>query len=137
MERMIIRRFSLILLAATCMLMVGCATPIVIRSLPEGARIMDNGKDTGLVTPGEIPVGDLPVGRHQITVEKEGYRSVTQPQPFRVKVSTRAIISTVILAPIYLPANFAGDWWKDAEGLRFSWNLPGYELPVFLLRKIE
>lgn len=130
-------RFSFILLAATCMLMAGCATPLVIHSLPEGARILDNGKDMGVVTPAEVNVADLPVGRHLITVEKEGYRSVIPPQPFRVKVSARAVISTVLLAPIYLPANFFGDWWKDLDGVRFSWNTAGYELPIFLLRKIE
>lgn len=124
-------------MAVACALATGCATPLTIRSFPEGARILDNGRDTGRVTPAQISVRELKVGGHLIAVEKEGYQSLVKPQFFHVKVSVRSIISSVILAPVYLPVNLFGDSWKDIEGLRFSWNTGGYELPTFFMRKTD
>jgi DNA-binding beta-propeller fold protein YncE len=45
---------------------------LVVRSHPEGARVLLDGQDTGLVTNGELT--KIPLGRHQVRLVKELHR---------------------------------------------------------------
>jgi len=134
-KRRSMRGWPVLVLSAAGAMVLGCATPIVIQSQPPGARILDNGRDVGVVTPGRLYVGDLEVGRHAVTVQKDGYRT-PPPREFVVRRSVSGIVASVILPFYALPVNAAGDRWKEVEGLRFTWDLPGYLIPTFWLQQL-
>jgi len=73
-----------------------------------------DGADTGKVTPAEFRIGDLGVGIHTVTVQKEGYHMVTPPQALRIKVDVSEIFASVILFPVALPWNAFDNKWKAA-----------------------
>lgn len=115
----------------------GCATPILVNSEPPGARVIHNSVNTGLVTPTKFTVRKLPVGRHTVNVEKEGYRTVTPPQSFRIRVSPMKIVGTVLLAIVGLPVELAGDLWKDASDLPVKGFRIKYVLETFHLEALD
>lgn len=67
---------TLALLLSGCLNITGGYGSIAVDSEPPGARIFLDGKDTGKVTPAELK--NVPVGKHEVTLEAEGYESQTK-----------------------------------------------------------
>lgn len=72
-----------------------------------------DGKDTGELTPAKILLRRIPVGDHDITVQKEGY-AVPQAQNFKVIVAKGKIILTVFIPELFVPLELLGRRWKHA-----------------------
>jgi hypothetical protein len=68
---------------------------ITVRSVPENAEVLLDGRSTGLVTPCEIEVSP---GLHTVRVEKEGYL------PFEQQVSGLAGVEAVLQPEVITPA---------------------------------
>ena len=98
-----------VLLLIVC-IMSGCST-VGVYSYPSGARILVNEQDTGKVTPASLKARHLRPGRSYVTVEKEGYESLTNRQPVDVRVSVGNIIFSVLWPPV-LFKNLFGNLWK-------------------------
>jgi len=83
-------------------LVTGCAGPkIKVDSDIPGARVILDNTPTGIFTPGELRVGDFSVGRHILTVQKDGFETVTPPLHFVVRRIVGLGIFATILAPAY------------------------------------
>ena len=100
--------FSAMLLTGICILS-GCSK-IAVYSDPAGARVLLNGVDTGRTTPTSIRVRNLPVGRSYISVEKEGYHSLTKKQAVDVRISIGNIVWSWF--PPLLIKNLVDNRWK-------------------------
>ena len=103
--------------ALALFLSAGCTT-VGIDSIPQGAKVLVDGKWNGAVTPARIPIRDLPRGVHTITVEKEGYKMVSPPPQVTIATDTIWIWMTLVPPPgpvIILPGELAGNLWKRAE----------------------
>ena len=115
------------------LLLTSCST-LDVHSRPSGARILIDDKDIGHTTPYEIPVRALPLGRHSITVKKEGYETIkgfneTEFQEFEIGVQVGQIIFSFI--PAVLMENLVDDLWKGIKAPR------GRMLKIFNLKKEE
>jgi hypothetical protein len=111
-------RTSAALLAALALFFSAACTTVGIDSIPQGAKVLVDGKWNGAVTPVNIPVRDLPRGVHTITVEKEGYKLVSPPPQVTIVTDTKWILMTLVPPPgpcIILPGELAGNLWKRAE----------------------
>jgi len=51
-----------------------------VDSYPEGAKIIVDGQDTGEITPRTFSPRHFSLGTHSLTVEKQGFKSVTPPR---------------------------------------------------------
>lgn len=116
---------KVMLLAAMC-IVSGCSS-IGVSSTPSGAHIFMNEANTGMTTPASIRVRDLPLGRTYITVEKEGYHTVTPKQELNVEASISRIVWSVFFPPLLIK-NLCGDLWK---GITYP---PGRHLEDFNLQ---
>lgn len=99
------KRSPLLLLVVLALLLAGCFGggsggfgDISVVSEPSGAKILLDGKDTGKVTPAVLE--RVSVGTHEITLERDGYESVTQK--VSVERNKRAAV-TVTLEPVEEP----------------------------------
>lgn len=97
-----------VLLLSIC-IFSGCST-IGVYSDPSGAKIFINEKETRMVTPKIIGARNLRTGRSYITVEKEGYETLTKRQAVDVRVS----IGNILMSwwPPVLFKNLFGNLWK-------------------------
>lgn len=118
---------TVVLLLAMC-IMSGCST-IGIYSDPSGAKIFINDKDTGKITPTLLRARHLRQGRSYVTVEKEGYKTLTKRQSIDVRVSVGNIICSIWWPPVLIK-NLCGDLWKGITHPR------GRHLEEFNLQKI-
>jgi len=107
----------------------GCSS-IGVYSNPSGAKIFIDEKDTGEVTPKSIGVRHFSSGRSYVTVEKEGYKALTERQAVDVKVSAGNIIWSIFWPPILIK-NLFGDAWKGVISPRRG------NLEEFVLEKID
>jgi len=111
------RTWTALLAALALFLSAGCTT-VGVDSIPQGAKVLVDGKWNGAVTSVNIPVRDLPRGVHTITVEKEGYKLVSPPPQVTIVTDTKWILITFVppAGPcIVLPGELAGNLWKRAE----------------------
>lgn len=83
----------------------------MIQSKPSGAKILLNGVDSGYRTPIRFAPRHLPLGLHSVSVEKDGYKAVTPPQPLWIKVSAPAIIFSILVFPVFL-IQLVGNRWQ-------------------------
>ena len=102
------KALGLILLLLLCS---SCCS-IRVKSNPPGARIIIDGRPTGLFTPASVMPIDLPVGPHELTVLKEGFVTCTPPCDFKIQRNTvKGILLTILIPPIgILDGIFTG--WK-------------------------
>jgi hypothetical protein len=105
-------RSAAIVLAAV--LFAGGCHQFRVDSYPEGARIIVDGQDTGEVTPRVFSPRHFSTGMHKVTVEKQGYYTLTTPQIFLINVSAADIIFS--LAPPILLKNIFHNHWKNERG---------------------
>ncbi|MGD1001732.1 MAG: PEGA domain-containing protein [Candidatus Brocadiia bacterium] len=111
------RTWAAVLTAVALFWAAGCTT-VGIDSIPQGAKVLVDGKWNGAVTPVNVPVRDLPRGTHTITVEKEGYKMVSPPPQVTISTDGNWILMTCIppAGPLaILPAELCGNLWKKAE----------------------
>ena len=94
-------------------LLTGCSSVIRVYSNPDDARVFINGADTGLVTPAELAVRDLRMGKSYVTVEKDGYRTITPKQVIDVRLSVGNVIWSIW--PPVLIKNLCSNLWKGFE----------------------
>jgi len=89
---------------------------------PSGAMITMNGEPTGQVTPSRLYIRNIPLGDYMVSVCKEGYRTLTPPQPVYVSVAPGSIITTVIfgITPFPWIKNLAGNRWKYGDFVEFD-----------------
>lgn len=116
-----------VVLLLAMFVIAGCSS-IGVYSDPSGAKIFINDTDTGKVTPASLKTRHLCKGRSYITVEKEGYETLTKRQPVDVKVSVGNVILSIW--PPVLIKNLLGDLWKGIVSPR------GRHLKEFNLQKI-
>ena len=90
--------------------LTGCSTTIWVHSNPEDARVLINGADTGMMTPAPLTVRELRTGRSYVTVEKEGYKTITPKQVIDVKISAGNVIWSIW--PPVLIKNLCSNLWK-------------------------
>jgi len=92
-------------------LLSGCAS-LTVESEPPGADIILNNKPTGRTTPAKFGIRHLTKGTYDVTLKKEGYKTLKDPEKFRVAVRGGSIAGTVVL---FVPIGFIeifGDQWK-------------------------
>lgn len=98
-----------------CLLGVGCQS-IPVTSNPAGAHIVIDGHDTGNRTPFKYSPRNFTAGYHTVTVEKDGYSTITPPQELRIRVSGKQIALSII-PPFCVPfffKNLFHNHWKTA-----------------------
>ena len=117
---------KVVLLLAMCIIS-GCST-VGVYSDPSGAKIFINDNDTGKITPSLIGARSLRTGRSYITVEKEGYKTLTKRQSVDVRIS----VANILLSwwPPVLIKNLFGNLWKGII------NPHARQLEEFNLQKI-
>lgn len=114
-------KFRKILFVCLFILLLPSCSTLDVYSRPSGARIFVDDKDIGHTTPYEIRVRDLSLGRHSITVKKEGYQTVkgfneSEFQEFEIGVQVAQIIFSFI--PAVLMENLVDDLWKGIKAPR-------------------
>jgi hypothetical protein len=111
------RTWAALLTAVALFLAAGC-TSVGIDSIPQGAKVLVDGHWNGAVTPVNVPVRDLTRGTHTVTVEKEGYKTISPPPQVTISTDGRWVLMTCIppAGPLLiLPAELCGNLWKKAE----------------------
>jgi hypothetical protein len=96
----------LFLSVVTAILVSGCAHGVSVSSRPGGASILIDGAGTGEKTPAVLSPKMFPPGRHDVTVELDGYKL---PVPFTVRkhVSGGLVFWSIVLPVPFLIINAA------------------------------
>ncbi|MCZ6690930.1 MAG: PEGA domain-containing protein [Planctomycetota bacterium] len=105
-------RISSAALLAVFLFSSGCSSLITVTSHPKGATIRINGQYYG-VTPSTFPIGSSTFGSYQITLEKDGYDTVTATMTKELYVG-RLIADIIFFFPLAL-INAAGPQDVPAE----------------------
>jgi len=93
-------------------LLQGCSSikSVRVESHPPGARILIDGRDTGLVTPADVDLSTKS-DRYDVCVEKAGYNSITSELTLETDVDVMdadEVVSRVLCAPCCLGLTLPG-----------------------------
>jgi hypothetical protein len=94
-------------LLSALLVLCGC-TGLQVKSNPAGAQVIMDGTNTGKVTPAKLLLRDLPRGEHTVTVQKEGYDTVTPPCRLEVKTRPGSIVNVIVASLIITPVLAVG-----------------------------
>jgi PEGA domain len=94
-------------LLSTLLVLCGC-TGFQVKSNPVGAQVIMDGTETGKVTPAKLLIRDIPRGQHTITVQKEGFDTVTPPWELVVKTHPGTIVASIVMSLVATPLIIIG-----------------------------